>query len=113
MKDKLLYSPSSYGFGTEEDLAYLVYQIDTWDAALEEHTKGQSKPAKYAVSLNNGLDAIREVCVVTKGDNYVGTGEPRLREKLILASEISLLHKAFASNLYIFTVLSLRATSES
>jgi hypothetical protein len=34
------------------------------------------------VSLNTGLDAIREVCVVTKGDNYVGTGEPRLREKL-------------------------------
>jgi hypothetical protein len=69
-------------FNFTEDLAYLVYQIDTWDAALEEHIKGQSKPAKYAVSLNNGLDAIREVCVVTKGDNYVGTGEPRLREKL-------------------------------
>jgi photosystem II stability/assembly factor-like uncharacterized protein len=69
-------------FNFTEDLAYLVYQIDTWDAALEEHTKGQSKPAKYAVSLNTGLDAIREVCVVTKGDNYVGTGEPRLREKL-------------------------------
>ena len=59
-----------------------MYQIDTWDAALEEHTKGQSKPTKYLVSLNTGLDAIREVCVVTKGDNYVGAGEPRLREKL-------------------------------
>jgi hypothetical protein len=69
-------------FNFTEDLAYLVYQIDTWDAAIEEHTKGQSKPAKYLVSLNTGLDAIREVCVVTKGDNYVGTGEPQLREKL-------------------------------
>jgi hypothetical protein len=34
------------------------------------------------VSLNTGIDAIREVCVVTKGDNYVGAGEPQLREKL-------------------------------
>ena len=50
--------------------------------AVEAHTKSQSKPAKYLVSLNTSLDAIREVCVVTKGDNYVGTGEPQLREKL-------------------------------
>jgi hypothetical protein len=69
-------------FNFTEDLAYLVYQIDTWDAAVEEHTKSQSKPAKNLVSLNTSLDAIREVCVVTKGDNYVGTGEPQLREKL-------------------------------
>jgi hypothetical protein len=69
-------------FNFTEDLAYLVYQLDTWDAAIEEYTKGQSKPAKYLVSLNTGIDAIREVCVVTKGDNYVGAGEPQLREKL-------------------------------
>jgi hypothetical protein len=69
-------------FNLTEDLAYLVYQIDTWDAAVEVHTKGQSKPAKNLVSLNTSLDAIREVCVVTKGDNYVGAGEPQLREKL-------------------------------
>jgi hypothetical protein len=69
-------------FNLTEDLAYLVYQLDTWDAAVEEHTKSQSKPAKNLVSLNTSLDAIREVCVVTKGDNYVGAGEPQLREKL-------------------------------
>jgi hypothetical protein len=69
-------------FNLTEDLAYLVYQLDTWDAVVAEHTKGQSKPAKNLVSLNTSLDAIREVCVVTKGDNYVGAGEPQLREKL-------------------------------
>jgi hypothetical protein len=69
-------------FNFTEDLAYLVYQIDTWDAAIEEHSKTQTKPAKYMTTLNTGLDAIREVCVVTKGDNYVGAGEPQLREKL-------------------------------
>ena len=69
-------------FNFTQDLAYLVYQIDTWDASLEEHTKAQAKPAKYLTTLNSGLDAIREVCVITKGDNYVGTAEPRLREKL-------------------------------
>jgi hypothetical protein len=69
-------------FNFTEDLAYLVYQIDTWDAALEEHSKAQAKPAKYLTSLNAALDAIREVCVITKGDNYVGSAEPRLREKL-------------------------------
>jgi hypothetical protein len=69
-------------FNFTQDLAYLVYQIDTWDAAIEEHSKGQSKPAKYLTTLNTGLDAIRDVCVITKGDNYVGSAEPRLREKL-------------------------------
>ena len=69
-------------FDFTQDLAYFVYQLDQWDAAIETHVNSQSKPAKYLVQLNTAIDAIRDECVVTKGDNYVGTGEPRLREKL-------------------------------
>jgi hypothetical protein len=32
--------------------------------------------------LNNKLDQLRDNLVITKGDNYVGQGEPKLREKL-------------------------------
>lgn len=69
-------------FDFTQDLAYLVHQLDAWDVAIEAHVNTQSKPAKYLVQLNTSIDAIRDECVVTKGDNYVGTGEPRLREKL-------------------------------
>ena len=37
---------------------------------------------KAAEALNLELDALRDKLVVTKGDNYVGAGEPQLREKL-------------------------------
>jgi hypothetical protein len=69
-------------FDFTQDLAYFVYQLDQYDAAIEDYQKTLSKPSKYLVQLNAGIDAIRGECVVTKGDNYVGTGEPRLREKL-------------------------------
>ena len=69
-------------FQLTEDLAYLVYQIDTWDAAIESFLAGQSKPSKYIQQLNADLDDIRARCVVTTGDNYVGSAEPQLREKI-------------------------------
>ena len=41
-----------------------------------------SAPNKIMMDLDKELDALRNELVITKGDNYVGAGEPKLREKL-------------------------------
>jgi len=55
-----------------QDLAYLVYKLDTMVKALP------SKKAKLKAKFNN----LKKTLVVTTGDNYVGTAEPQLREKM-------------------------------
>ncbi len=55
-----------------EDLAYMVYELD----ALHEAVKDKNK--KLATALND----LKKTLVITTGDNYVGTAEPQLREKL-------------------------------
>jgi photosystem II stability/assembly factor-like uncharacterized protein len=69
-------------FNFVQDLAYFVYQIDQWDDKVEEFKKKNSSPNKTVDKLALELDALRDKLVVTKGDNYVGAGEPQLREKL-------------------------------
>jgi photosystem II stability/assembly factor-like uncharacterized protein len=69
-------------FNFIQDLAYFVYNIDQWDEKVEEFQKKNSAPNKNINKLGEELDALREKLVVTKGDNYVGAGEPQLREKL-------------------------------
>jgi photosystem II stability/assembly factor-like uncharacterized protein len=69
-------------FDFVQDLAYFVYQIDQWDEKVEEFKKKNSAPNKTIDKLSTELDALRDKLVVTKGDNYVGAGEPQLREKL-------------------------------
>jgi len=69
-------------FNNVQDLAYLVYQIDQWDQVVENYIKKNPKASKNTIALGKKLDALREELVVTTGDNYVGTAEPRLREKL-------------------------------
>ena len=56
-----------------QSLAYLVYQVDAY---LE-----QAEKAGDTRELNK-LNALKETLVVTTGDNYVGTAEPQLREKM-------------------------------
>jgi hypothetical protein len=55
-----------------QELAYLVYELD----ALHNATKDKNK--KVADKLNT----LKETLVVTTGDNYVGSAEPQLREKM-------------------------------
>ena len=55
-----------------QDLAYLVYKLDAIEKAL---------PGKKA-KLKAKFEALRKTLVVTTGDNYVGTAEPQLREKM-------------------------------
>jgi hypothetical protein len=69
-------------FNFIQDLAYFVYNLDQWDEKVDEFQKKNSSPNKTVDKLGAELDALRDKLVVTKGDNYVGTGEPQLREKL-------------------------------
>ncbi|MEX0273994.1 MAG: WD40/YVTN/BNR-like repeat-containing protein [Flavobacteriaceae bacterium] len=61
-------------YDMSQELAYLVYELD---AMVEASGKtGQNK--KTAEKLN----ALKETLVITTGDNYVGSAEPQLREKM-------------------------------
>ena len=65
-----------------QDLAYLVYQIDQWDAKATEYKTKHTKTEKYVDALRMELTAMRNSLVVTTGDNYVGAAEDQLREKI-------------------------------
>lgn len=53
-----------------QELAYLVYELD--------EIMTQSEGSKLAQKLN----VLKETLVITTGDNYVGSAEPQLREKM-------------------------------
>jgi len=59
-------------FHMTEELAFMVYELD----AIIEATKGKNK--KLSAKLND----LKESLVITTGDNYVGSAEPQLREKM-------------------------------
>ena len=56
-----------------QELAYMVYELD---AVLVKASELKKK--KIVTSLNT----LKETLVVTTGDNYVGSSEPQLREKI-------------------------------
>ncbi len=65
-----------------EELAYVVYEMDEYILHSEKVMKENASLKKQALKLNTDLNALKDVLVVTKGDNYVGAGEPQLREKI-------------------------------
>ncbi len=69
-------------YNFNQELAYFVYELDQWDASVKSFLNENSAPNKAAQALSKELDNLRDKMVITKGDNYVGAGEPRLREKL-------------------------------
>ena len=69
-------------FNFIQELAYFVYTIDQWDEKVEEYQKKEPSSNKTVNKLGEDLDALRDRMVVTKGDNYIGTGEPKLKEKI-------------------------------
>jgi len=80
-------------YGLSEQLGWLVDQVDALRDGTDERVKQQAKLKKAAEPLLKELDALKEKLVVTKGDNYVGTAEPRLREKIAsLYSEVAGYH---------------------
>jgi hypothetical protein len=56
-----------------QELAYFVYEIDEYISRAE--TEGNTK------NLNK-LNELKKSLVITTGDNYVGTADPQLREKM-------------------------------
>ncbi|UII79645.1 sialidase family protein [Flagellimonas sp. CMM7] len=56
-----------------QDLAYLVYEIDEIISSAE-----QTGDKKMVLKLND----LKNQLVITTGDNYVGSAEPQLREKM-------------------------------
>lgn len=56
-----------------QELAYLVYEVDAYTA--------QAEKANDRRELEK-LQQLKETLVITTGDNYVGSAEPQLREKM-------------------------------
>ncbi len=65
-----------------EDLAYMVYQVDETIAYAQKVMEANPKSKKKAQALINDLEALKKRLVITTGDNYVGSAEPQLREKI-------------------------------
>jgi photosystem II stability/assembly factor-like uncharacterized protein len=68
-------------FNFTQDLAYLVYQIDLCREAMSE-IQSKQKLTKDQTAWLSVVNEMRNQLVVTSGDNYVGTAEKKLREKL-------------------------------
>jgi len=72
-KDRTLkYDTTMKLFDMTEELAYLVYEVDTYIEATKESNK------KVSAKLTD----LKETLVVTTGDNYTDSAELQLREKL-------------------------------
>ena len=68
----LKHSTTMKMYDMTQNLAYLVYKLDaTYDAIKDKNKKTAS-----------ALNSLKETLVVTTGDNYVGSAEPQLREKM-------------------------------
>lgn len=69
-------------FDMTQELAYMVYEIDETIKAAEEQKVKSPAAAKAVTPLLTELNKLKETLVITTGDNYVGAGEPQLREDL-------------------------------
>jgi photosystem II stability/assembly factor-like uncharacterized protein len=71
-KDReLKYNTTMKMYDMTQQLAYLVYELD----AVQEAVKSNKK-------LYTSFENLKKTLVVTTGDNYVGSAEPQLREKM-------------------------------
>ncbi len=69
-------------YDMSQELAYMVYTLDEYLKIAETAKAKNAQGAKVATPFINELTKLKEKLVVTKGDNYVGTAEPQLREKM-------------------------------
>lgn len=69
-------------FDMTQDLAYLVYQVDSYLDYAEKIKASDPKSSKSMTAFINELNELKERLVITTGDNYVDTAEPELREKI-------------------------------
>ena len=69
-------------FNMSQELAYLVYELDVTLKAAENVKIKNPSSTKAVTPIITELTKLKETLVVTSGDNYVGTAEPQLREKM-------------------------------
>ncbi|MGE0589968.1 MAG: WD40/YVTN/BNR-like repeat-containing protein [Cyclobacteriaceae bacterium] len=69
-------------FNMSEELAYMVYEIDETIAHAEKVAATSSSAKKVSKPLIDELTKLKESLVITTGDNYVGSSDPQLREKI-------------------------------
>ena len=69
-------------YSMTEELAYMVYEIDELLTHSAKVINENAALKKQATKLNADLNKLKDVLVITKGDNYVGAGEKQLREKI-------------------------------
>jgi hypothetical protein len=69
-------------YNMNEELAYLVYELEEWTKHVETQVKAQPKLAKTGGKLSKEMETLRADLVITTGDNYVGRAENKLREDL-------------------------------
>lgn len=65
-----------------EDLAYMVHELDAMVDYATKISKEHKNALKTVKALTSKLEALKKTLVITTGDNYVGTAEPELREKM-------------------------------
>jgi photosystem II stability/assembly factor-like uncharacterized protein len=69
-------------YGMNEQLAHLIDNLNTLKDTTAARLAANVKLKKMAEPFVKELETMKENLVVTKGDNYVGTAEPQLREKI-------------------------------
>ncbi len=73
-------------YNMNEELGYVVDQIDNLMPTLTDIstklTTSKLKKQFPVEAMTKEMTALKETLVVLKGDNYVGTAEPQLREKI-------------------------------
>ena len=69
-------------FNMVEDLAYMVYEVNSKMDEAQEVIKNDPKGKKKAQQAYDALNTLLKELVITTGDNYVASAEPELREKM-------------------------------
>ena len=69
-------------FDMTQELAYMVYELDETTKAAENAKAKSPAASKTVTPLINELSKLKDKLLITKGDNYVGAGEPQLREDM-------------------------------
>ena len=69
-------------FDKIQELAYMVYQVDEMLKVSDELSSKVPSMKKMSSKISSELNTLKNTMVVTSGDNYVGSAEKQLREKL-------------------------------
>jgi photosystem II stability/assembly factor-like uncharacterized protein len=76
------YKTTKMLFNKVQELAYMVYEIDEILKAANNLTAKVPTTKKSNDKLIADFDSLKNTLVITTGDNYVGSAEKQLREKL-------------------------------